>query len=332
MRRATRWLGLLLTFIVVLDVPRSAAGDSGDRLDQAKKLFREGVSQLNAGDPERALESFQRSREIVPSGKNTANAAICLERLGRYDEALELYEQLLSQFSADLDSQDQTNLVPTMAALRERLASLDVSANVAGSLIIDDKPRGSLPRTTLLRVLPGQRRIRIEKKGFRTFEKILELRAGQTQVLDAELEPEVEQSPKAVTSRMAMSKAVRAAATAAPTTEQSPGVLARRWPAFAAGGLGLVGVGVGTMFGLRSISKHDESEQFCDGQACTDQRGVDLRGEAQAAGNLSTLGFVVGGVGLTTAAVLWFALDSAKEPRAAKVSLGLGNVRLEGQW
>ncbi len=190
MRRATRLLQLLLAFSVAVQVPDLAAADAPDaRLEQAKELFREGVSLLNAGDPQRALESFLRSREILPSGKNTANAAICLERLGRYDEALELYEQLLSRFSADLDSQDRANLVPTMAALRDRLASLDISANVDGSLIVDGKPRGNLPRSTPLRVLPGRRRIRILKEGFRTFEKTLELGAGQVEALDAELEP-----------------------------------------------------------------------------------------------------------------------------------------------
>ncbi len=167
----------------------AAADDSESRLEQAKGAFREGVSLLNAGDPQRALESFLRSRELVPSGKNTANAAICLERLGRYDEALELYEELLSRFAKDLDEQDRQNLAPTMATLRERLASLDLSANVEGSLIVDGKPRGKLPRTTPLRVLPGKRRVRIVKEGYRTFETVVELRAGQTEAVDAELEP-----------------------------------------------------------------------------------------------------------------------------------------------
>jgi tetratricopeptide (TPR) repeat protein len=76
------------------------------RLEEAKELFRRGVTLLTAGDTERALESFLGSRALVPSGKNTANAAICLERLGRYDEALEMYEEVLARFSKDLDDED----------------------------------------------------------------------------------------------------------------------------------------------------------------------------------------------------------------------------------
>src|SRR3954470_16265602 len=54
----------------------------------AKDLFRKGVALLQADDVERALSYFLRSRTEQASAKNTGNAAICLSRLGRYDEAL----------------------------------------------------------------------------------------------------------------------------------------------------------------------------------------------------------------------------------------------------
>lgn len=165
------------------------AQTSDEQLERAKARFREGNALLRAGDPERALERFLQSRELVPSGKNTANAAICLERLGRYDEALEMYEELLARFAEDLDQQDRASLAPIMASLRGRLGSLELSANVDGQLTVDGKPRGRLPRMTALRVMPGKRRIRVAREGYESVDVIVEVEAGKTLSVDASLKP-----------------------------------------------------------------------------------------------------------------------------------------------
>jgi hypothetical protein len=110
----------------------------------------------------------------------------------------------------------------------------------------------------------------------------------------------------------------------------------RRTVALAAAAVGVVGLGVGVAFGLSSMSKHDEAQKACPG-ACADQKGVDLWKDAQSAGNVSTVGFVVGAVGLAGAAVLW--LTGKPEPAVAQhettptvVGLGLGSVVVKGAW
>jgi hypothetical protein len=167
------------------------AEESNDalRLESAKTLFRQGVTLLNAGDTERALEAFLRSRELVPSGKNTANAAICLERLGRHDEALEMYEEVLTRFAADLDEDDRASLVPVMQRLRQQIGYLELSSNVDGLVVVDGRSRGRLPLSTALRLLPGRRVVRVLKDGYRTFEQTMNVEPGKTTALDAALEP-----------------------------------------------------------------------------------------------------------------------------------------------
>jgi hypothetical protein len=169
---------------------RPARADSDPAsLSEAKELFKRGVALLSSGDSERALEYFLHSRELVPSGKNTVNAAICLERLGRLDEALEMYEEVLARFSSDLDDDDRASLTPVMASLRERIGYLDLSSNVQGLVVVDGRPRGTLPLRVALRVLPGQRDVRIVKDGYRTFAGKVEIARAQTTKLDAELSP-----------------------------------------------------------------------------------------------------------------------------------------------
>jgi hypothetical protein len=100
--------------------------------------------------------------------------------------------------------------------------------------------------------------------------------------------------------------------------------------ALVAGGVGVVGVAVGSIFGLSSMSKHSEAEDQCPG-ACSNQAGVDLWNDARSAGNISTIAFAVGGVGLATGAILWF---TAKPSRSSAVQahVGAGSLQIRGTW
>jgi PEGA domain len=191
LKRVARCSALLSLVILVglLTPSRLLAETDAERLERAKALFREGNALLAVGDPERALERFLRSRSAVASGKNTVNAAICLERIGRYDEALEMYEELLVRFPQDLDEQDRENLGPAIASLRERLGSVDISANVEGLVVVDGRPRGRLPRTTVLRVIAGKRLLRVIQEGYRSFELTLQVQPNVVITVDASLEP-----------------------------------------------------------------------------------------------------------------------------------------------
>jgi hypothetical protein len=100
--------------------------------------------------------------------------------------------------------------------------------------------------------------------------------------------------------------------------------------ALVAAGVGVAGVGVGTIFGLQSMSKHSDASAKCPG-ACSDQAGVELWNDARSAGNISTIAFAVGGVGLATGAILWF---TAKSPGATSLhaDIGPGSIRIRGSW
>jgi hypothetical protein len=54
--------------------------------------------------------------------------------------------------------------------------------------------------------------------------------------------------------------------------------------------------------------------------------------DARRAGTVSTVGFIVGGVGLGAAAVLWFVRPFGREAPALEVGLGPAAVRVAGRW
>jgi hypothetical protein len=151
-------------------------------------LFKEGNALRKAGDCAGAYAKYAESRALVPSVPNTLNAAYCLDKLGRYDEALELYDELVAKHADELSPQNREAIAPELARLRAQLGRLEISSNVPGMLTIDGRPRGSLPKLTPVRVLPGRRLVMVSKDGFRTFEKTIEIEAGQTLQLKATLE------------------------------------------------------------------------------------------------------------------------------------------------
>jgi hypothetical protein len=62
--------------------------------------------------------------------------------------------------------------------------------------------------------------------------------------------------------------------------------------------------------------------------------GVNLRDDARSAGNLSTVGFIVGGVGLAGAAVLWFTAGPTSGSGAGATALRVSptSVMLAGRF
>lgn len=82
--------------------------------------------------------------------------------------------------------------------------------------------------------------------------------------------------------------------------------------------LGVVGVAVGSVFGLEAISKKRESNDHChDGNHC-DQTGVDSRSAAGTDATISTVTFGLGIAALAGGAVLYFTA-----PHASKSGAGL---------
>ena len=187
-----RPLGVLLLAAVLASVPRGsarAAGETEAQLREAKALFQEGNSLRKAGDFRGALEFYLRSRALVPSMPNTFNAAYCFQQLGRIDEALELYEQVLITFRREVSEGEQQQLSDSITTLRRKLGNLDVSGDVGAMLLVDGKLRGTLPVVAPVHVLPGKHTVRVLKEGWEPFETTASVDAAATVTIDVKLSP-----------------------------------------------------------------------------------------------------------------------------------------------
>jgi hypothetical protein len=99
--------------------------------------------------------------------------------------------------------------------------------------------------------------------------------------------------------------------------------------AIAAGGVGVVGLGIGTIFGLMASSQKSDAQNVCPNTVCQTQDGVNKWNTAGSTGDISTIGFVVGAVGVAGAAVLWLTAPSAG---TTQVGLGPTGLQLRRSW
>jgi hypothetical protein len=193
-RSRSSWLAIALATTVAFAGVRGAAADepgteTPEHLAEAKGLFQQGNVLRRAGDDRGALEYYLRSRAIVPSMPNTFNAAICLERLGRIDEALELYEELLTKYRGELNDAEQAQLKDSITTLRRQLGSIEVIGDVGGTLLVDGRVRGTLPIVAPVRVRPGSHTVRVFKEGWEPYESTLTVERAAFVTLDVRLRP-----------------------------------------------------------------------------------------------------------------------------------------------
>jgi hypothetical protein len=147
----------------------------------AAVLFRQGLTEQRAGNIEQALALFLASREAFAMGGNTLSAAACLEQLGRFDEALDLYQEAASLF-------DRKEADAAARRLQSRVGILRLLSPVMGRVVVDGKHRGTVPNASLA-VAPGKRRIRVLASGYATFELDVDIRAGTERTVQVALAP-----------------------------------------------------------------------------------------------------------------------------------------------
>ena len=115
--------------------------------------------------------------------------------------------------------------------------------------------------------------------------------------------------------------------TPTPAPESPPadtGMSARRQWAIVSAGAGVLGIGAGTIFGVVAISKHNAPGATCTTANCTVATG--LNNDAKLAADVSTVSFIVGGVGLALGAFLWFGDSSVT------VAPGVGSLDVSGRF
>ncbi len=335
-RSLCRFAGLLLGTVGLFELasldeakaqdtatPKAPKSSTPSAVAEAERIFERAVKRLDAGDFPGACPLLEQSEQLDPSSGTLLNLGDCYEHLGRTASAWATFGEAARLASAT----GRADRVQVAELRRDRLVDklrrlrpLPPSQPVVGlSLYLDDRPLPSSAWSTPVAMDPGRHAFRATAPGRADFVQVLVAPApGVTEDLPI---------PELALAAPAPSDAERAA-----RADQS-GLGPQRTAAIASAGVGAVGLIVGSIFGVRSMVKHHESDAHCNGDICADRAGVELMDSARAAGNVSTVAFVVGGVGLGAAAVLWLVpVGSTATTRTAEIGFGPGTARLRATW
>lgn len=283
------------------------------------------------GDASAKLDKAYRVLKVPSIGLWSARALV---KVGQLVKASERYREVLrlglGEGDAAVQKQAQAEAQTELDALTPRIPRIVIK--LAGAtpddttLQVDGTPMSSALVGEMRPVDPGKHMVR-GARGAETAEAEVTLNEGETR--DAVLHFEGKANapaPVAVPAPVAAPPP----ASAPPQAESSSG--GSKTLAIVALGVGVVGVGVGTVFGLRAKSKLDDANDAgCSGDTCPNRGALDANDAAANAGTISTVAFIVGGVGLAAGATLWLTAGSPSRKTAA-LGIGPGSVRLKAVW
>jgi hypothetical protein len=174
---------------------------------------------------------------------------------------------------------------------------------------------------------PGEHAFTFEASGQPTLQKNLVIREGEKdrreRLTMGDTPPPLAAQPLA---------AIPVATAPKESSSTSSGLGAQKILAIVAAGAGVVGVGVGSVFGLMTLSKKSDAQAVCPSLCATDE-GVSKWNDAKSAATVSTVAFVVGAVGLAGGAALWFtARSEASTGQSAQLGIGPGTIELKGAF
>jgi hypothetical protein len=310
--------------------PRQAAAQ---QVAAAEALFERGLAAMQAKDFVTGCPAIEESYRLDPRPGTMFTLAECENQRGRIATAATRYEDYLSFFSrlpADMQAQqgDRARVAAEQRdALRARSPRLTIAAPPqlpSGASVTLDRVALSRPSWGVaLPVDPGEHVVRLEAPGHQRVEKATAIREGQAVTVQLELGPATTtaQDPGAPPAAPPTSPARGGDAL---TGVQTGGLIL--------GGIGVIGLGVGAVFGLVTMGHASTVSGACDAEPtdgttlCNGTDGPEAADAASTTGAVSTIGFGVGAAALA-GGILMFILGDDDGTEAAMRPLVVGDHR-----
>jgi len=332
-------LGAFLTHGIALGEP--AARDPV----AAEALFENGKRLLKAGDWKGACEKFEKSWELDPAVGTQIKIAKCHEHDGKlatawydYQRAASLNREKVEQSAARRRELDDFIRVE-VAKLETRLPRLTIAANAPPSDLTLRRDGQLLSLAVLgeaLPVDPGPHEVTAEAPEHVSERHDVNLLEGEAKIITLTLArteaqavpmsavPAEKQAPPTKAEQPPVSPAVPPAPD---ERAKASGGGGQRTLGFVLGGAGVVGLGIGAYFGVRTLSLVEDSNPYCQhpGGACEDE-GIRIRERALQAQRTAIIAASVGGMALVAGAILIFTADGKEET----VALGVAPTSVTG--
>ncbi len=302
--------------------------------DQARKLMADGKYA-------EACPKFADSQKLDPAPGTLLNLAKCYEKNGQSASAWVSYKEAES-VSKRTGHPDWAGIAhDRVVAIEPTLSKLTITvpptSEVDGlQLTNDGNPVARSEWNSAIPVDPGQHAIEATAPNTRKWSTTVHVdpNGAKATVTIPQLEVERTQTPGPSTKPEATPASDRG-----PGQPQPSGLGTQRILGIAVGAAGVVGVGVGTVFGLIAKSKNDQALQNCRTTNFCNPQGLSLTSDAKSAATISTIGFAAGGALLVAGVVLFVtAPKSAPSTTTARLQVApwidprSGGVAMGGAW
>lgn len=328
-----RWRHPLVAgaFAAALAVASSAGAQSASDKAAAEALFDEGRDLMDQKKYAEACRKFEQSQQIDAGIGTLLYLADCYEQAGRTASAWATFREAASAAAArgqrDRESTANDRASKLEGSLSKVTIAVSESARVEGLTV---RRGGKVVAPALYGIAvpvdPGPLEIEVTAPGHVPWKKTVQVGkpSARVEVTVPALEAAPTDEPAAVVPPAARESPAPSAST---RPEEDRGVAKldedtsqETW-GWVLGGVGVVGIGVGSFFGLRAISKNSDAEDFCPGgSTCNDPRGETLTDEAKDAALVSNIAFGIGGAALAAGLVLVLTAPDGQPQSALVVS------------
>jgi serine/threonine-protein kinase len=322
-------MGGRLLLVPVFVAALATGGRATAQSASAEALFQEGKALLKAGKFQQACPKLEESYRQDPATGALLALAMCHEKQGKTATAWAEYLDVARRSKqegrkdrAEAAHQSADRLQPVLSQLK---ISVDPNAAAIEGLEIklDGVNVGQGAWGAFTPSDPGTHVVQASAAGFEAWSATFELGSERDQ-------KEVTVPPL---QRSQLSSSERAAATAPPdaatqvsdTSAPSPAQENQKSPlrtaGWVVGGVGLVGLGLGSYFGISALNGKKDTDAACPAEGCTTPDAYSKRHDAYKAGNYSTVAFVAGGVLLATGVTLVVVGGPKKSERSVQAAL-----------
>jgi tetratricopeptide (TPR) repeat protein len=290
----------------------------------ADDLFRVGKERMAQQDYAQACSMFDRSFQLDPATGTLLALAICHEREGKLAAAFREYSEVVVRSKHEARPDREKAARDKASALEARLSTLTIKTLDAGEVEgLEVRINGALIDSARLgQAIPvygGTQRVEASAHGKRTWHTqvtVAESTDAKTVII-----PLLE-ALAAPAAPLALPRAsARPPQQTRPATESS-GLSTAQWVGIGTMGAGVVGLGLGTFFAMRAVSKNEDSGTGCNGDLCTPIARQE-RLDARAFGNAASVAFIAGGALASVGLVVYLAGQRAT-PLATAANHALG--------
>jgi hypothetical protein len=285
-----------LLLLALSTIPIAARAQTSPDVDPTSDPYRQGVELRKEGRDREALEKFRAAYQLTPTPRVRAQIGLAELALGQWVGAEVDLSAVLAAQGEPWIEQNRAALEQSLALDQRHLGWLEVVANVAGAeLSLDGAHAATLPMKGPARVVAGTVVVEVSASGYVDVKRPTEVAAGATTRESVTLVPLGSGAPVAPPAAQP--------ADATPPDRPASGGGTLRALGFVAGGVGLVGLGVGAWFGLQTFSAKSDRTAHCVPAGC-DPQGLGFDHDARRDALVSTIGFGVGAAGLALGAWL----------------------------